>query len=474
MNTPSNKNRPYFPLQFSSETSYEGIGTSDCTSFGYHAKRGKIAHDAEIKFRAEHPEIQNVARSNDLYSWLNNPTCTVDACVPLLKTFSEKYKCPMDELINIVQRCIIQTTVESAYRLYNVNETHRLFAEGLYDQSQKTMNEAIVPPPVWVDDSSKKIDNAPPLESSDQDSESKSKKPKTEEAVLSYSFDELFLDSVTKVHSFGKFNLSSLTKICKKVGIKKFSTMNKDTMLQELYKFKEMYNLYPYIRFKYFYTQEKCNATGCSKTKDLREVYGMQWRYCSYHQQCAQEDLKQWDRVLDTAFWDINNNRSLSIQESTAKFLNRTFADILSTTATECSDALPFPLVSTGLSKSLLYEKVQSKGTLRSNLMKGKSLLCSTKKTSSSKFSESMQPGSPLCSVDGDIDTFDTSSIKPNEDATEMECDLDIDLEDNDDDAENAEEEDENDIDEEEQFSDLDEDDARGDIQIKLKCDLVV
>ena len=87
MNTPSNKNKPYFPVDFCSETNYEGIGTSDCASFGYHAKRGKAAYDAEMKFRADHPSIQNVARSNDLHSWLNNPTCTVDACIPLLKNF---------------------------------------------------------------------------------------------------------------------------------------------------------------------------------------------------------------------------------------------------------------------------------------------------------------------------------------------------------------------------------------------------
>ena len=73
MNTPSNKNKPYFLLQFRSETMYEGIGTSDCVSFGHHAKKGKAAYDAEMKFRAKHPEIQNVARSNDLHSWLNNP-----------------------------------------------------------------------------------------------------------------------------------------------------------------------------------------------------------------------------------------------------------------------------------------------------------------------------------------------------------------------------------------------------------------
>ena len=106
--------------------------------------------------------------------------------------------------------------------------------------------------------------------------------------------------------------------------------------------------------------------------------------------------------------------------------------------------------------------------------MKGKSLLCSTKKTSSMKFSESMPPGSPLCSVDGDIDAFETSSIKPNEDTTEMECDLDIELEDNDDDVENAEEEDENDIEDEDPFSDIEEDESRSDVQIKLQCDLVV
>ena len=95
--------------------SYENIGTTDCMSFGFHSEQGKKALEAETEFRRAHPEIRNVTSVNDLHSWLNNSSCTVDACYPLLSRFAEKYHCPFDELVNVVQRCIIQTTVESAH-----------------------------------------------------------------------------------------------------------------------------------------------------------------------------------------------------------------------------------------------------------------------------------------------------------------------------------------------------------------------
>ena len=373
----------------------------------------------------------------------------------------------MDKVINVVQRCIVQATVESAYRLYNVNESHRLFSEGLYKRSIRAVNEAVVPPPIWVDDSSKKIESSMKI---DSEPEIKKKKIKiVDDSVSSYTFDELFLDSVSKVPSFGKLNLSTLSNICRKIGMKKFTTMKKDTLLQELYKHKEMYNLYPCFRFKHFYRQEQCNATGCKKVKNLKEVYGMQWKYCSDHQQCTSQVLQQWDKSINTTFWDINNNTSLSMKESNEKFHKKDFAQILDN-ITPNNSSTPFPLDSFGISKSLLYEKIQSKGTLRANLIKGKNIQNNAKKTAP-RFSDSMQPSSPIGSVDGDIDTFDTSSIKHNEETTEMECEIDIDLDDNDDD--NGDEDDEerfseNEEEEEEEEED-EEDDTISEVDMKLK-----
>ena len=49
MNTPSNKNQPYYPVRFNPTVSYEGIGISDCSTFPFHTKQGKIAYEAEKK-----------------------------------------------------------------------------------------------------------------------------------------------------------------------------------------------------------------------------------------------------------------------------------------------------------------------------------------------------------------------------------------------------------------------------------------
>jgi hypothetical protein len=136
-------------VKFNSSLSYEGIGTSDCTTFAFHTNQGKAAYEAEKKFRSDHPEICNVTPNNDLYSWFNNSSCTVDACVPLLKSFAEIHNCPISDLVNLVQKCIVQTTLESAYRLYNVVETHRMFSEGLYEQSNRSISDPMLPPPIW-------------------------------------------------------------------------------------------------------------------------------------------------------------------------------------------------------------------------------------------------------------------------------------------------------------------------------------
>ena len=90
MNTPANRNKPYLPLKMDPEVSYESIGTSDCVSFGHFTELGKQALEAETLFRQNHTDIKNVSSVNDLHGWLNNSSCTVDACYPLISRFAEQ------------------------------------------------------------------------------------------------------------------------------------------------------------------------------------------------------------------------------------------------------------------------------------------------------------------------------------------------------------------------------------------------
>jgi hypothetical protein len=103
MNTLCNRNKAYYLQQFDSTVSYEDIGTTDCFLFGYYGEQGKKAFQAEQDFHKKHPEICNIMPVNELHSWLNNSTCSVDVCVPLLNIFVNKYNCSLDELLNLVQ-----------------------------------------------------------------------------------------------------------------------------------------------------------------------------------------------------------------------------------------------------------------------------------------------------------------------------------------------------------------------------------
>ena len=424
MNNPFTKNRPYHPVKFNSSLSYEGIGTSDCTTFAFHTNQGKIAYEAEKKFRSDHPEICNVTPNNDLYSWFNNSSCTVDACVPLLKNFAESHNCPMSDLVNLVQKCIVQTTLESAYRLYNVVETHRMFSEGLYEQSNRSISDPMLPPPIWKTTDQSVASSSVEAKPLKKHTTVKSKSKKTNAVVdtlLSYTSDELFLDTVTKIESFGKLSIQCIQKLCKKIGIKKYSTMNKECMIEKLYAYKERYNLYPSFRFQHFYIQETCNALNCDVSVSINEVYGMQWKYCATHVKdtCAVED---WDRTVNSTFWDIEDKRRLGLAESVEKFQSKCFTDILREKNT-VESKVPFLLDTSGLNQTLVREKsTKQRGTIRSSLSKNKSALSGLKRTRHVRIDD-VVPSSPICSLDGDQKENEENDV--DEDIEEVDLDED-------------------------------------------------
>ena len=454
MNNPSNKNQPYHPVKFNPTVSYEGIGTSDCTTFAFHTNRGKMAYEAEKKFRSDHPEICNVTANNDLYSWFNNSSCTVDACVPLLKHFAEIHNCPMHELVNLVQKCIVQSTLESAYRLYNVVETHRMFSEGLYEQSNSSISDPMLPPPIWKPAETFVAPNPVDVKPLKNDTIAKIKPKKANTVVdtlLSYTSDELFLDTVTKIDSFGKLSIHCIQKLCKKIGIKKYSTMNKEGMIQKLYAYKERYNLYPSFRFQHFYIQETCNALDCSASVNINEVYGVQWKYCSTHSK-DQGVLSAWDKTVNSTFWDIDEKRRLCLDECIQKFQSKTFTDILRE-RNAVKTKVPFLLDTSGLNQTLCREKsAKQKGSIRSALSKNKSVLSGLKRTRHVRI-DNVVPSSPICS-DGDQKEIDDNDVF--EDIEEIETEVDneddtiVDIEEEDQDQEN----DENEFSEEEEPDD--------------------
>ena len=369
--------------------SYEGIGTLDCLSFGHSSEIGKKAFEAQQHFRQQHPEIKNVIPLNDLHSWLNNPACTVDACVPLLRNFCEKYQCPYNELLNLVQRCIIQSSVESAYRMHHVAQTHQLYYEGKYEMLKTVQNNPTLAPPIWQHDS--------------PNSENSNKHDKN---VTESTSDSLLLDSVTKLPPFKDLTVTLLHQLCKKFGIKKYTGMNKESMVNVLTLYKENYNNIPYFRFQHFYKQEKCNANGCNSSKNLQNVSNLKWKYCNIHIKTTKDTLLDWDNSVNTTFLDVHGNKQLSIPEASAKFQSKSFENIITSGEHAVSMKMPFPLSNEKVKKLAYTKPTKAKsGNIRSNMIKNRN---NTKKISSSSFMK--EEGTFSSTIEAD-DVFDEPEI---------------------------------------------------------------
>ena len=378
MNTPSNRNKPYYPTMFDQSKSYEGIGTADCTSFGYYTEKGKLAYEAEQSFRRLHPEIRNVTAANDLHSWLNNSSCTVDACYPLLSKFAETYNCPLSELLNLVQRCIIQSTVESAHRMYHVVQTHQLFDEGAYDLSKKITKEPFIPPPIWNNASLMKRSEQKEEEKEEKEKEKKNDtKTKEDESkkLVQFTPDELFLNTSCKIPPFNEMTVLGLQKLCSKLGIKKYSSMNKEAMVNLLEVYKKKYNTCSMFRFQHFYKQEQCNAPVCKCTKKLLSVNSLKWKYCEKHVS-ATEMLSEWDLKVNSTFFDIQQNVRITREQSILKFEDKDFDDIMKESVSVKEKTVPFKNNNSQLNNRLVSEKVKksksSASSLRQKILKQK------------------------------------------------------------------------------------------------------
>ena len=366
----------------------------------------------------------------------------------------------MHELVNLVQKCIVQSTLESAYRLYNVVETHRMFSEGLYEQSNSSISDPMLPPPIWKPTEPSVVSSSNPVDvkplKNDTIAKIKPKKTNTVvDTVLSYTSDDLFLDTVTKIDSFGKLSIHCIQKLCKKIGIKKYSTMNKEGMIQKLYAYKERYNLYPSFRFQHFYIQETCNAFDCSASVNISEVYGVQWKYFSAHSK-DQSVLSAWDKTVNSTFWDIDEKRRLCLDESIQKFQSKTFTEILRE-KNIVKTKVPFLLDTSGLNQTLSHEKsIKQKGSIRSALSKNKSALSGLKRTRHVRIDD-VVPSSPICSMDGDQKEVDDNDVFGDIEDVEAEVDNE---DDNNEEDDQEQEDDENEFSEEEEEPEDDLDDS--------------
>ena len=404
MNPPCNRNKAYHPQEFDTHASYEGIGTTDCFSFGSYGEQGKKAFQAEQDFRNKHPEIRNVTPVSELHSWLNNSTCTVDACVPLLDDFANKYNCSLDELLNVVQRCMIQANVETANRLFHVTQTHKLYKQGAFEEAESLVQNPVIPSPIWTTESQSSsvpavpavpagpvvpsVPAVPQVESSKIHHNMLRIKRTAEynEYVSGLSTDELLLDGVSKIDPFTELNVQYLQKLCKRLGIRKYTTMNKDQMVDALTSYKSEYNSCSRFRFECFFKQVTCNGcmddnTPCTNSKDLMNVGNYRWKYCPDH--ISNDAIKTWDCSVFSQFIDLKSNETLSSMTCDALFKNRTFEEIIthpSVQQSESTQKIKFPFKNNDQPLQKL-KRTCPKKTKNGNI---KTLL-SKKKTSSNK-----------------------------------------------------------------------------------------
>ena len=134
---------------------------------------------------------------------------------------------------------------------------------------------------------------------------------------------------------------------------------------------------------------------------------------------CAVED---WDRTVNSTFWDIEDKRRLGLAESVEKFQSKCFTDILREKNT-VESKVPFLLDTSGLNQTLVREKsTKQRGTIRSSLSKNKSALSGLKRTRHVRIDD-VVPSSPICSLDGDQKENEENDV--DEDIEEVDLDED-------------------------------------------------
>ena len=307
-------------------------------------------------------------------SELQSSTCTVDACVTLLDDFANKYNCSLDELLNVVQRCMIQANVEMSNRLFHATQTNKLrpFHEAESTPVIPSLTESPSPVPAPHVESSKIHHNMLRIK----------RTAEYNEYVSGLSTDELLLDGVSKIDPFTELNVQYLQKLCKRLGIRKYTTMNKDQMVDALTSYKSEYNSCPRFRFECFFKQVTCNGcmddnTPCTNSKDLMNVKNYRWKYCPDH--ISNDAIKTWDCSVFSYFIDLKSNETLSSTTCDALFKNRTFEEIITHPSVQQSEStqkmkFPFENIEQPLQKlKRACPKKTKNGSIKTLLSKKKS-----------------------------------------------------------------------------------------------------
>ena len=351
----------------------------------------------------------------------------------LLISFADKYGCPKDEML----QCIKQTL------------------DDFFDEAMNSTRQDLTP----NNDTTETMTTKVPT--------------KQFQDIDTCSIDDVLLGENTIVPSFDKLNVMILMRICKKLGVKKYTTMNKEKMVNALNEYKIRYNSDDMFRFHTNFVQKKCNKPKCDKSIDLQEHDGCLWKYCAKHCRETETVLLQWDKIISTPFMDTTNNILISVEDSNVRFLNKE-----SRISSLTKRVLPFAgSLRKGVKKLTVTKQVKTKHTnVRHNLnqhMKATNLT-NTRNNSGTKMkdmnssayvsSSPIYPSSPMDSSHGDnmmtaTEIDDETYVEEDDVIPEGDCNNE-DEEDEDEEEEEEEEgeDDDNEEDDEENMAENDED----------------
>ena len=370
---------------------------------------------------------------------------------PLL-SFAEKYGCPRNDLLECL-KVTLNDMIDDAL-----------------DVSPKTSNapqiDVCAPPAVPKKESSSYLSLMEKL---------------TNDDILCAGKDVL--------PSFEKLSVHVLMKVCKKLGVKKYTTMKKDEMVKTLFIYKQRYNNEEVFRFHVLFVQQQCNKPQCERSVDLQEHEGCKWRYCSKHNQLKTSMLLSYDSKLCTSFLDTENDVVIPLEESIERFENMFIRNTAKNNTVNGNGTeninreLPFSGALTNVSTKLIQTKpVKNKSSnVRQNLMsRMKNCNMMTARCQMTKMNDKdvtysnspTRPLSPLISSHDDItstalendeDIYIDDSVREDEIGEEDEEDIEVDDEDC---EEEDEEEDEEEEEEEAENENNDEEDMDMDVTV--------
>jgi len=154
-----------------------------------------------------------------------------------LVAFAEKYGCPPKELLECLKM---------------------------------TLNE-------MIDDAfvvSTETSNAPQIDVSTTPAVSKKESSSYLSLMEKLTNDDILCTGKDVLPSFEKLSVHVLMKLCKKLGVKKYTTMKKDEMVKTLFIYKQRYNSEEVFRFHVLFVQQQCNKPQCERSVDLQEHEG--------------------------------------------------------------------------------------------------------------------------------------------------------------------------------------------------------